>query len=105
MGPLLESQGLNYILLIGDHVSKWYEAIPHQNQEATTVAKALIDNLISCFDCPANLHSDKGSNFMPHLFKILCSVLRIDITSKTSLHLRGNAMFERINRTIEKAVS
>ena len=105
MGPLPESEAFKYFLLIGDQVSKWYEAIPLQNQEATTAAKALIDNLISCFGCPANLHSDKGLNFMPHLFKNLCSVLRIDITSKTSLHLQGNAMFERINRTIEKAVS
>ena len=75
MGPLPESQGFRYILLIGDNVSKWYEAIPHQNQEATTVAKALINNWISRFGCPANLHSGKGSNFMSHLFKNLCSIL------------------------------
>ena len=30
-GPLPESDGLKYILFIGDQFSKWYEAVPMQN--------------------------------------------------------------------------
>ena len=28
MGPLPESDGFNYVLLIGDQFPKWYEAVP-----------------------------------------------------------------------------
>ena len=61
MGPLPESIRNKYILLIGDQFTKWYEAIPMSNQEASTVAKAFVNVWVSKFGCPANLHSNKGS--------------------------------------------
>ena len=63
MGPLPESIGQKNILLIGDQFSKWYEAVAMANQEAKTVAQAFVDNWITKFGCPVNLHSDKGTNF------------------------------------------
>ena len=41
MGPLPLSNGNQHILLIGDHFSKWYEAIPLPDQTAPTTATAL----------------------------------------------------------------
>ena len=46
-----------------------------QNQEATTVAKSSVDCWVSRFGCPANFHSDKGTNFMSNLLKIMCKEL------------------------------
>ena len=43
MGPLPESSGNKYILLIGDQFTKLYEAIPMSNQETSTVAKAFVN--------------------------------------------------------------
>ena len=43
IGPLSDSQGCRYILLIGDQFSKWYEAVGMSNQEAKTVAGALVN--------------------------------------------------------------
>ena len=37
MGPLPESQGNMYILIIGEQFRKWYEAIALRNQEAKIV--------------------------------------------------------------------
>ena len=105
MGPLPESQGNKYILLIGDQFSKWYEAVALPNQEAKTVAKAFVEHWIVIFGCPVNLHSDQGSNFMSKLFRSLCSELGIQKTSTTSYHPPGNAMIERTNRTIEECLS
>ena len=64
MGPLPESSGNKYILLIGDQFTKWYEATPMSNQKASTVTKVFVNVWVSRFGCPANLRSDKGSNFM-----------------------------------------
>ena len=96
-GTFTESSGNKYILLIGDQFTKWYEAIPMSNQEASTVAKAFVNVWVSRFGCPANLHSDKGSNFMSNLFKNMCKELGINRTSTTSYHPQGNAMIERTN--------
>ena len=104
MGPLPESQGKKYILLIGDQFSKWYEAVALPNQEANTVAKAFVEHWIVRFDCPVNLHSDQGSFFMSKLFCSLCSELEIQRTSTTSYHRTGNGMIERTNRTIEECL-
>ena len=104
MGPLPENDGFKYILLLGDQFSKWYEAVPMQNQEATTVAKYFVDCWVSRFGCPWNLHSDKGTNFMSNLFKSMCKELGNDRTSTTAYPPQGNAMIERTNRTIEKSL-
>ena len=105
MGPLPESQGNKYILLIGDQFSKWYEAVAMPNQKAKTVAKAFVEHWIVGFGCPVNLNSDQGSNFMSKLFRSLCSELGIQRKSTTSYHPQGNAMIERTNRTIEECLS
>ncbi|UYV67829.1 K02A2.6-like [Cordylochernes scorpioides] len=46
-----------------DYFTKWPEAYAIPNQEATTVAKVLMDNLICRFGVPLELHSDQGRNF------------------------------------------
>ena len=79
---------------MGDQFSKWYEAVPMQNQEATTVAKSSVDCWFSRIGCPTNFHSDKGTNFMSNLFKIMCKELGIDCTSATAYHPQVNAMIE-----------
>ena len=105
MGPLPESQGKKYILLIGDQFGKWYEAVALPNQEAKTVAKAFVEHWIVRFGCPVNIHSDQGLNFMFKLFCSLCNELGIQRTSTTSYHPQGNAMLERTNPIMEDCLS
>ena len=54
--PVTEN-GNKYIMVVSDYVSKWDEAFAILNQEATTVATKLIDNWISRFGIPMELHS------------------------------------------------
>jgi len=40
LGPLAESEkGNSYIMVVGDYFTRWMEAFPIPNQEATTVAE------------------------------------------------------------------
>ena len=75
------------------------------NQEASTVAKALVNVWVSRFGCPANLYSDKGSNFMSNLFKNMCKKLGINRTLATAYQPQRNAMIERTNCTIEESLA
>ena len=76
-----------------------------RKQEASTVARALVNAGISLSYCPANLHRDKGSNFTLNLFKVICKELGINRSSTTVYHPQGSAKIERTNRTIEKGLT
>ena len=104
-GPLRESLGYKYILLIGDQFSKWYFEVALPNQEAKIVSRAFIEYWILRFGCPVNLHSDQGLNFMSKSLCSLCSELGVQRTSTTSYHPQGNAMIERTNHTLEECIS
>ena len=105
MGPLPESNGNKFICLIGDHFTKWYEAIPLPDQKATTTASALIEHWISRFGCPHSIHSDQGRNFESHLFKELLQLLEIEKTRTTAFHPQSNAVIERMNRTLQNMLA
>ena len=56
------------------------------NQEASMVTRDFVNVWVSRFDCPTNLHSDKGGNLVWSLFKNMCKVLGSNRTSTTFCH-------------------
>ena len=79
LGPLPETeQGNRYVLVIGDYFTKWMEA--HANQEATTVAQKLTDEMFCHFSPPEQLHSDQGKQFQSNLVQEVCKVHQIKKT-------------------------
>ena len=71
MGPLPVSSGGNkYLLVVVDYFTKWVKAIPIENQEAETVAKAFITHFVSNFGVPRIIHSDQGTNFTSNVYVI-----------------------------------
>ena len=98
MGHLLLSNGNNHIIVIRDHITKWYEAIPLSDQTAATTANALVDQGISRFGCPHSLHSDPGRNSESKLFKHLGQLLEMDKTRTTHFHPQSNAVVERMKK-------
>ena len=61
MGPLPESEtGNKYVLVASDYFTKWTEVYAILNQEATTVAQKLTDEMFCRF---SPLHSDQGRQF------------------------------------------
>ena len=106
LGPFPKSEKNNrFILCIGDFFTKWITAIPLPNQEAATVADALIEHVISLFGVPRIIHSDQGSNFESKLFQELCRLLGIKKTRNTSFRPCGNGFIERFNRTLQHSLA
>ena len=59
LGPLpLTQHGDKYILVIGDYLTKWKEAYPMKNMEATTVASILVQEFICHFGAPECIYTD-----------------------------------------------
>ncbi|GFX07204.1 retrovirus-related Pol polyprotein from transposon 412 [Trichonephila clavipes] len=106
LGPLpRSSDGNNNILVVMDYFTKWPEAYPIPNQEASAVAEVLVQHWISRFGVPLQLHSDQGRNFDSAVCKRLCEILTIDETRTTVLHPQSDGMVERFNRTILNSLS
>ena len=102
-GPFLVTEdGNKYIMVVSDYFSKWPEAYAIRNQEATTVATTLIDNWISRFGVPVELHSDQGRNFQFILFQRVTEVLGI---RKTPVHPQSDEKVKGFNRTMEEHLS
>ncbi|GBL91129.1 hypothetical protein AVEN_184489-1 [Araneus ventricosus] len=85
---------------INGHFTKWAEAIPISDQEASTVPEQLVRSWISCYGVPMILHLDQGTNFNSALFTELCKLLGILKTRTTTLHPESDGMVERFNRMI-----
>ncbi|GFY23821.1 retrovirus-related Pol polyprotein from transposon 412 [Trichonephila clavipes] len=101
LGPLpRSSDGNNNILVVMDYFTKWPEAYPIPDQEASTFAEVLVQHWISRFGVPLQVHSDQGRNFYSAVCKRLCEILAIDKTRTTALHPHSDGMVERFNRTI-----
>ncbi len=106
MGPLPESdRGNKYILVVGDHFTKWMEAYAMPNQEAITVARVLAEEFICRYGVPRIIHSDQGRNFESTLFTELCKLLDIDKVRSSALHAQTNGMVERQNKVIQNMLS
>ena len=63
-GPLpVTKHGNKYILVVTDYFTRWVEAYSLPNQEATTVARVLVNEWISRYGALDAIHSDQGKNF------------------------------------------
>ena len=106
MGPLTKTKPQNgnapkrYLMVIGDYFTKWIEAIPLENIEAKTVARALIDQFITRFGVPLFIHTDQGASFESKLFQEICQIMGIKKTRTTKARPQSDGMIERANRTI-----
>ena len=63
MVPFFIFNGMKYILVAVDYVSKWVEPIELTNIEGKSVTAFLKKNIFSRFDTPRAIISDGGSHF------------------------------------------
>ena len=104
--PLPESYSSNkHILSLTDCFTKWIECFPLRAITAKAVASTLVNQFISRFGIPREIHTDQGSQFESELFREMCSLLGIDKTRTTAFHPAGDGLIERVHRTLEDMLS
>ncbi|HBK83636.1 MAG TPA: hypothetical protein DDZ41_08575, partial [Flavobacterium sp.] len=101
VGPMKEtSSGNKYILTCQDDLSKFSIAIPLENQEVETIARAFVKYFICCYGTPDIILTDQGSNFKSDLLKRICKLLRIEKIQTSAYHPQSNGALERSHRTL-----
>lgn len=78
-------KGNRYLPIAMDYFAKWPEAYAIPNQEATTVAKVLVEEVFSRFGIPLEIHSDQGRNFESSIFREMCKLLQVNKIRTTPL--------------------
>ena len=87
-------------MVAADYFTRWVEAYPIPNQEATTVAQKLVDEFFCRFSPPEKLHSDQGRNFESAVIAETCKLLGIQKSRTTTCHPQSDGLVERFNRTL-----
>ena len=102
LGPLSRTEkGNKYVVIISDYFTRWIEAYTIKNQEAITIAKVFVEEFISRYGVPLQVHTDQGRQFESILFQDLCKMLQIEKTRTTPFNPKSDGLVERFNRTLE----
>ena len=102
VGPLNKTKsGHRYILTMVDTFTRWVEAVPLVEHTARSVANAILQQWVSRFGTPSEIHTDQGAEFESAVFRHMCTMLGVQKTRSSPYHPEGNGAVERVNRTLK----
>lgn len=104
VGPLPQSCGQRYLLTIIDRNTRWPEAIPMSDTTTVACVNALIGGWISRFGVPADMSSDRGSQFTSAIWTDIAKRLGVRLHRTTAFHPQANGMIERFHRSLKTAL-
>jgi transposase InsO family protein len=79
-----------------DKFSKWIEAVPVTNQEATTAVK-FSESIVYRYGVPNSIITDNGTNFTSSEFQEFAKELGIKIKYALMAHPKSNGQVEKAN--------
>ena len=88
------SGGYENIVTAIDVFSRYLFAYPTANQDATTIAKVIINITTKLAYLPTTLISDKGTAFISHVIKEVAGVLGITLKHATTKHAQTIGLLE-----------
>ena len=69
-----------------DYLTKWPEVFAIPDQTATTIARLLVEEIVSHHGVPAEVLSDRGSAFLSSLMKEVEELLGFHKVNTTAYH-------------------
>ena len=93
-------QGNRYAVVFMDYLTKWPEVFAVPDQMALTIARLLVEQVISRHGVPSQLLSDRGLAFLSNLVQEVCAVMRMKKINTTAYHPQTDGLVERFNHTL-----
>ena len=97
--------GNKYAIVFMDYFTKWPEVFAAADQSATTIARLLVEEIVSRHGVPEQLLSDRGQNFLSELIGAVCELLGIEKVNTSGYHPQTDGMVEKFNSTIINMLS
>ena len=92
--------GNQYAVVFVDYLTKWPEVFAALDQSAATIAKLLVEEIISHHGVPADILSDRGRAFLSGLMKEVGLLLGFHKANTSAYHLQTDGLVERFNHTL-----
>jgi transposase InsO family protein/predicted aspartyl protease len=105
MGPFPRSAtGECYVLTMTDHFSRFNLSLALKDTLSTTITRAIEERWINVFGSPRRLLTDNGSQYTSSVFDAMLISHGVVHVTTTTYNPRGDAIAERINRTLMNAL-
>lgn len=102
VGPLKISNFYRYLLTVQCDLSKYVVAVPMENKESKSIAKALVNNVILIYGAFKTVKSDRGTEFINNLFSEITKFLQIKHVPSTPFHHETLGTVERNHRVLNE---
>ena len=98
-------RGNKYAIVFIDYLTKWVEVFATPDQSALTIAKLLVEEIISRHGVPREILSDRGAAFLSKLLHEIYNLMGIHKVSTTAYHPQTDGLVERFHRTLTSMLS
>ena len=93
-------KGNKHAVVFMDYLTKWPEVFPTMDQTTPTIAKLLVEEIISHHGVPSELLLDRGPSFLSGLMEEIYSAMGIHKVNTTTYHPQTNGLVERFIWTL-----
>ena len=94
------SRGNQYAVVFVDYLTKWPEVFAVPDQSAATIARLLVEEIVSRHGVPSEILSDRGRAFLSGLMQEVQHLLGFKKVNTTAYHPQTDGLVERYNRTL-----
>ncbi len=102
-GPMLTADSnKKFVLCITDAFTKYAVVTSIQNKNAETVADAIFKEWFCKFGIPAQIHTDRGKEFVNKLSVEMMELMNVVHTKASPAHPQCNSQVEVFNKTVKK---
>lgn len=92
--------GNRYILTVIDYFTIYVEAHPLQKQNTGSIAKVILNEIVSRYGVPYIIHTDQGANFESNKYNKIYKLINIANERSSQYHSQCDNQVERIICTI-----
>ena len=92
--------GNRYLVVFIDYLTKWVEAFATPDQTALTIARLLVEEVVTRHGMPNTLLSDRGANFLPRLMAEVYRLLGVRKLTTVAYHPQSDGLVERCHHTV-----
>jgi len=104
-GPFPSSNGYRYIFSALCCFSKYAIVVPLRNKEASTVAKAIVENIFLKYGLCTEILTDRGQEFQADLLSELLKILGVTRLKTSGYRPESNGACEVLHRTLNSLMA